>query len=382
MFKHLYATFLLFTLAAVSMPQMWAQDFTIYYESIPDETNDLDSVKLYLFNNTSSPISLEAANISVAFDPTLSEVNTTAPPVVDNLNDSYNSFYFVGGPYQAEVNSNFMPSEYEGVNYTNRYQYANTFFPFIPGATPFTIPANASLNHALTIVFSRKLTGTPGQFYVEDADEYAGVNMQANGNPFFPYNALPILPTTFPVELLDFTAYQVGEATVQLDWITAQEENSAVFQIERSVDGAVFTNIGEVAAAGNSQETLEYTFLDFPVPTSTLLYRLRQVDIDGSFTYSDKVEVVIGSGFQANLDLFPNPTTDLLNIRALVSAERKFDLYVLDVQGKILIQKNTVDFSNSTIDVDVSKLAAGQYMVQLIEDSSDEVYAERFTIVR
>ncbi|MEL6134686.1 MAG: T9SS type A sorting domain-containing protein, partial [Bacteroidota bacterium] len=361
---------------------IWAQDFTIFYESIPDDVNDVDSLKLYLFNNTTSPISLEAANISVAFDPTLSDVNTTAAPAVDNLNDAYNSFYFVGGPYQSEVNTNFMPSEYDGVTYTNRYQYANTFFPFLPGASAFTIPANASLNHALTIVFPRKTAGTAGQFYVEDADEYAGVNMQANGNPFFPYNATPLLPTTFPVELLDFTAYQTGEATVQLDWATAQEENSAVFQIERSVDGAVFTNIGEVAAAGNSQVTLDYTFLDFPVPTATLLYRLRQVDIDGSFTYSDKVEVVISNGFQASLDLFHNPTTDLLNVRALVAPERKFDLYVLDVQGKILIQQNTIDFVNTSIEVDVSQLAVGQYMIQLVEDGTDEIFAERFTIVR
>ncbi|MDB5269519.1 MAG: hypothetical protein JWP58_2559 [Hymenobacter sp.] len=112
-----------------------------------------------------------------------------------------------------------------------------------------------------------------------------------------------------PVELMTFTATAKGRA-VALAWATASEKNSAAFEVERSLDGNAFARIGTVAAAGSSSTPHNYELLDAQLPTgaATLYYRLRQVDADGSFSYSP-VRTVAFKGAAAGLALYPNPTS-------------------------------------------------------------------------
>ena len=111
-----------------------------------------------------------------------------------------------------------------------------------------------------------------------------------------------------PVELTQFTATATGPSAVRLAWATASEKNSAVFEVERSADGRAFVAIGAVAAAGSSSRARGYELLDSKLPAgaATLYYRLRQVDADGSFSYSP-VRTVGLTGAAAGLSLYPNP---------------------------------------------------------------------------
>ena len=77
---------------------------------------------------------------------------------------------------------------------------------------------------------------------------------------------------------------QIG---TMLTWATNFEENNAMFVIEKSEDGLEFMNIGSVEGAGDSEEMREYNFLDVMATAETTLYRLKQVDFDGSFSYSE-----------------------------------------------------------------------------------------------
>ncbi|GAA3979908.1 hypothetical protein GCM10022407_26420 [Hymenobacter antarcticus] len=115
--------------------------------------------------------------------------------------------------------------------------------------------------------------------------------------------------TPLPVELSAFTATAEGRAAVRLVWATASEKNSARFEVERSTDGRTFAAIGAVAAAGSSTALRSYELLDatLPASTATLYYRLKQVDQDGSFSYSP-VRTVAVAGVAAGLGLYPNPT--------------------------------------------------------------------------
>ena len=81
---------------------------------------------------------------------------------------------------------------------------------------------------------------------------------------------------------------QVG---TMLNWSTAYEEDNSVFIVERSDDGATFTDIGKVEAAGTSTEVREYNFLDILAHAERSYYRLKQVDEDGTFSYSEIVSV-------------------------------------------------------------------------------------------
>ena len=115
---------------------------------------------------------------------------------------------------------------------------------------------------------------------------------QPNGNPL-------------PVTLTSFTA-QTQSPGVALAWHTANEQHSAYFAIERSTNGQSFTEIGRVAAAGTTSQAHSYAFYDPQALGGTSYYRLRQVDVDGTFQYSP-VRVVSGQSAAAKLSVFPNP---------------------------------------------------------------------------
>ncbi|UOR00202.1 T9SS type A sorting domain-containing protein (plasmid) [Hymenobacter sp. 5317J-9] len=111
-----------------------------------------------------------------------------------------------------------------------------------------------------------------------------------------------------PVELTSFTARAESPAVVRLVWATATEKNSATFDVERSADGHQFAAVGTIAAAGTSTSARHYVLLDNRLPTAvvTLYYRLRQVDTDGSASYSS-VRTVTLKGAAAGMAVYPNP---------------------------------------------------------------------------
>ena len=109
-----------------------------------------------------------------------------------------------------------------------------------------------------------------------------------------------------PVTLTRFYAQPDDRGRVRLDWETAAEYGSSHFELERAGRQGNFVSIGRVAAAGNSSQPTAYTFLD-PAPLSgNIYYRLRSVDADGSFAYSQTVGVVTRTA--AQLLVGPNPS--------------------------------------------------------------------------
>jgi hypothetical protein len=121
-------------------------------------------------------------------------------------------------------------------------------------------------------------------------------------------NAVLLTPPAqpLPVELVSFTGKLRPDGSAQLNWITAQEKNSAYFELQRSLDGRSFEAIGRETAAGNSSTRLTYGAID-PRPLSVATYyRLRQVDLDGTQQYSSIV-VLSPAGAQPGLLVWPNP---------------------------------------------------------------------------
>jgi uncharacterized delta-60 repeat protein len=88
-----------------------------------------------------------------------------------------------------------------------------------------------------------------------------------------------------PVELAAFTAQAEGPAA-RLQWTTASEKNNAYFDVERSLNGREFSKIGQEQGQGSKATATSYTFLDKQLPAGTSYYRLRQVDLDGTTSYS------------------------------------------------------------------------------------------------
>jgi hypothetical protein len=115
----------------------------------------------------------------------------------------------------------------------------------------------------------------------------------------------------FPVAGLHLQATPVGNQ-VRLDWSTDLEVNTAHFEVERSLDGESFVPIGQVAAGGNLPDGARYNSMDTRPQFGVNYYRLRQVDLNGDFAYSNTVLATFGAAL--GLQLYPNPAQDAVTV--------------------------------------------------------------------
>ncbi len=175
-----------------------------------------------------------------------------------------------------------------------------------------------------------------------------------------------------PLHLIDFTAATNGNNIV-LRWITAGEQNTKYFEIGRSEDGRTFSGQGQVPASGNSTEQKNYVFIDRHPPQGTNIYRLRMVDLDGSFTYSKIVTVKMDS-LQNTLLVFPNPAATELTIQLFTSGALR--LRIADANGRILKEELVQSSGNVSKTLDISSLPKGVYV--LILQNSNEIQYRKF----
>ncbi|OGX84368.1 hypothetical protein BEN47_03125 [Hymenobacter lapidarius] len=169
-----------------------------------------------------------------------------------------------------------------------------------------------------------------------------------------PPNANPL-----PVELVRFTAERQA-AGVRLNWATASEQNSARFEVQRSLDGRTFASVLSVAAQGNSSQLQAYSALDAQAPASRLYYRLRQVDVDGTVAFSEVLTVSGNRASAGELSVYPNPASD--RITAVVPAAEGRTYRVLNSLGQVLDRGRAAEANPS---VDVRRLPAGTYFLEL-----------------
>ena len=143
-------------------------------------------------------------------------------------------------------------------------------------------------------------------------------------------------PTPLPVRLVSLTAERLP-AGAQVHWQTATEQGNDHFEIERSTDGQVFGTIGQVApAAASSSYAHSYTYLDagaVPQNAPQLYYRLKQVDVDGTATYSAVVAVAKAPSGVSLPPAYPNPVAQALHLEALPSGAQ---VRVTDMTGRLL----------------------------------------------
>jgi hypothetical protein len=167
--------------------------------------------------------------------------------------------------------------------------------------------------------------------------------------------------TPLPVVLTAFKATTTADGrAVRVEWTTASEAHSARFEVERSADGISFAAFRTVAAAGSSLTTHTYALTDvaLPVGAQQLYYRLRQVDVDGTASYS-AVQVVAVRQVSA-LVFFPNPTSA---VTTLTGAAPGTVVQVLDALGH-LVATATADATGTARLPLLAGLAPGVYMAR------------------
>lgn len=158
-----------------------------------------------------------------------------------------------------------------------------------------------------------------------------------------------------PVEFLSFKALNTVDG-ISLDWETTQEINNSGFEIQTSSDLNNWEALGFVAGKGGVTEVNSYNFLHTSPKKGQNYYRLKQIDINGAFDFSELVSVY-SSGLGV-LNIYPNPSQSLLNIDGIDVENVRYR--ILDNTGRTII-KSELD-SNQ---IDISTLANGLYFLSL-----------------
>lgn len=176
-----------------------------------------------------------------------------------------------------------------------------------------------------------------------------------------------------PVNFVYFNAHKQGENTSLLNWKTSQETNSAFFEIERSQDASNYIYIGRTNAAGNSQLPIDYYFTDNHPETGANYYRIKQIDLDGRFTYTPS-RLVNFDAIAGAVKYFPNPTKGILNIELTDVMKRESKLInITNAAGVVLNQFKLASNTNQLLKIDLSSYPRGIYFIQVKTTSVNSV---------
>jgi hypothetical protein len=186
----------------------------------------------------------------------------------------------------------------------------------------------------------------------------------------------------YPVTMLSFTGVNRGSYN-QLEWATATETNNNGFELQRSLNGVEFnalTFVKSKAVNGSSASRLDYSFSDTRPYSVNSYYRLKQVDIDGKVSYSNIV-VVKGNGINSLqvTNLYPNPVRDNLNVVIGAQASARVTLSVMDISGKVMMQKIVeVNAGDNIISLNAASFAPGSYVLSISNSLTGETFTTRF----
>ncbi|WKZ61941.1 MAG: fibronectin type III domain-containing protein [Saprospiraceae bacterium] len=165
-----------------------------------------------------------------------------------------------------------------------------------------------------------------------------------------------------PVNLLDFTARATREGMVELNWIVAEEKGMKEYVVERSTDGRNFIAIGTVSAV----QKKDYALTDNRPVSAVNYYRLKMVDRDGAFKYSEVRQVVFSNG--RLLSLYPNPTSGHVYVSGLEGVKDAAYVNIYNEMGMSIYSGKIGGDQLASGGIDMSKYAPGAYMIRVISD--------------
>jgi hypothetical protein len=185
-----------------------------------------------------------------------------------------------------------------------------------------------------------------------------------------------------PVELTSFTATANGKEVI-LNWSTATELNNQGFEIERSENNISFYKIGFVPGFGTTTELKSYSYSDQSVNSGTYYYRLKQVDYDGSYEYSDLVEVEITSLTEFALEQnYPNPFNPSTTIGFGIQNKSNVKITILNAIGEevaiVLNEESEAGFHQ--VEFNAIGLPSGVYFYRL--QAGDFIQTKKMVLMK
>ena len=248
----------------------------------------------------------------------------------------------------------------EGINFDNTKSFVTHYIG--------TAPNTAGDTNSLTkwdLVFSSNLVAgsSTGTITTGSAIAGASVTTRSGFTSFSPFtksgynNSAPL-----PVDLVEFDVVKI-ENRAQVSWQTATEVNNDYFELYRMLEGETeFTKIHEQAGAGNSNQLIEYYYNDDieNINARKIFYRLKQVDFDGQYSWSDvrHIETTTNDD-QITISAFPNPADSEVNIK-IKGYDGEFQYNLRDLVGNVVLSGTGYNLQK----VDVSTISRGVYFLE------------------
>ena len=178
---------------------------------------------------------------------------------------------------------------------------------------------------------------------------------------------------TVPVELSSFTASVYGK-TVLLNWSTATETNNHLFEIERKAENDEYFTIGFVEGAGTTTEPQDYNFIDQTVEKGVYVYRLKQIDFDGSYDYSNEIEINFPAKEFILFQNFPNPFNPTTKIQFNIPEKSFVTLSVYDILGNLIstLISEYKPAGSYTVEFGGADIPSGLYIYKIITPNFTE----------
>lgn len=254
--------------------------------------------------------------------------------------------------------------------------------PHVAGLVALMIEANPSLSGDVAAIESTIISTPLARTTTQDCGG-SGSNIPNNVygygiiDAFAAVNAVLALP----VELIDFKAI-VKNNLVKLNWETAQEINHDYFEVERSQDLENWEIVGRVNEPEyNNQDLKRYQLVDVNAKMGINYYRLRQVDLDGSFEYSKVVTADLTDPKTRTFKVYPNPATDQLFIELDGDKHQNIGITVYNSGGQLIEMFQNIDTTSSMFQLSVANWPEGIYFVA-IRDELGSVLGQQTVVVR
>ena len=181
-----------------------------------------------------------------------------------------------------------------------------------------------------------------------------------------------IIGTPAPVDWNRFEVKNVNNKKADVSWSTLIEENNQHFEIEKSYNGMDYRFVALVPGAGNSEELREYNYLDTELSPGKIYYRIKQVDFDGNYEYSEVRSINIRA--EEFVSIFPNPiTNDKIRLEIIGEKEQDYQVSVYNVTGQ-KVSDFTLQYqdteSKTVFEVSLDPLIpAGTYFVKVFNNA-------------
>lgn len=323
---------------------------------------------IYFYDQASSKLMARIRNLS-SFDYGCTQVvidraGTNATPFWNNNIPNYlmdKTFHILpaannpSGNYTATFY--YTQAEVDGWQAFTGQSIGNIQLVKVPAQISNVTPANPSGGGTVSVV-----TPSIGTLGTNTALTYTFTN------GFSGFGAgVPAL-STLPVGLINFEGLSEDNHAA-LTWTTSFEAGSKGFGIDRSFDGINFSQVGYVAAAGNSSLPRNYSFTDPALMQPDNYYRLRQIDLNDKIVYSKVVLLKDARSLNAAFTVFPNPFTEEGNLDIVFGQipVGKVQLRLLDVAGRELLRQSATYSGNKRIHfaLPASSLTAGVYFLEV-----------------